>query len=107
MGIPSLKTTISVVNYGDIGKTNDASATISLDKSSYTTQDSPKINILDSGANVDANSINTVQVNVTSTTDKTGIPITLVETGTDTGIFEGHFLFTTGTSSTPSIQIVF
>jgi hypothetical protein len=44
-------------------------------------------------------------VNVTSTTDKTGIPITLVETGPDTDIFEGSFLFTTGTSSTTSIQI--
>jgi hypothetical protein len=105
MAIPSLKTTISVVNYGDVGKTDDASATISLDKSSYTTQDSPKINILDPDANVDANSINTVHVNVTSTTDKTGIPITLVETGPDTGIFEGRFLFTTGTSSITSIQI--
>jgi hypothetical protein len=105
MAIPSLKTTISVVNYGDVGKTDDASATISLDKSSYTTQDSPKINIHDPDANVDANSINTVNVTVTSTTDKTGISITLVETGLDTGIFEGRFLFTTGTSSTTSIQI--
>ena len=95
----------TVVNYAEVGKTNDASATISLDKSSYTTQDSPKVNIIDKDANVDPNSINTVHVNVTSTTDKTGIPITLTETGRNTGIFEGQFSFTPGTSSGTSIQI--
>ena len=105
MAIPGLKTTISVVNYGDVGKTDDASATVSLDKSSYTTQDSPEINLSDPDANVDPNSTNTVHVTVTSTTDKTGIPITLVETGPNTGIFEGSFSFTTGTSSATSIQI--
>jgi hypothetical protein len=103
MAISGLKTT--VVNYGDVGSTNDASATVSLDKSSYTTQDSPEINISDPDANVDPNSANTVHVTVTSTTDKTGIPITLVETGPNTGIFEGSFSFTTGTSSASSIQI--
>ena len=95
----------TVVNYAEVGKTNDASATISLDKSSYTTQDSPKVNIIDKDANVDPNSINTVHVNVTSTTDKTGIPITLTETEPNTGIFEGQFSFTPGTSSGTSIQI--
>ena len=45
------------------------------------------------------------RVTVTSTTDKTGIPITLVETGPNTGSFEGSFSFTTGTSSATSIQI--
>jgi hypothetical protein len=103
MAISGLKTT--VVNYGDVVSTNDASATVSLDKSSYTTQDSPEINLSDPDANVDPNSTNTVHVTVTSTTDKTGIPITLVETGPNTGIFEGSFSFTTGTSSATSIQI--
>lgn len=37
----------TVVNYAEVGKTNVASATISLDKSSYTTQDIPKVNIID------------------------------------------------------------
>ena len=81
----------TVANYAEVGTTNDASATISLDKSSYTTQDSPKVNIIDKDADVDPNSINTVHVNVTSTTDKTGIPITLTETEPNTGIFEGQF----------------
>ena len=40
----------TVVNYAEVGKTNDASATISLDKSSYTTKDSPKVNIIDKDA---------------------------------------------------------
>ncbi|MGA9927533.1 MAG: hypothetical protein WBP96_02930, partial [Nitrososphaeraceae archaeon] len=103
MAISGMKTT--VVNYGDVGGTNDASATVSLDKSSYTTQDRPEINVSDPNANVDPNSTNTVHVTVTSTTDKTGIPITLVETGPNTGSFEGSFSFTTGTSSATSIQI--
>ena len=103
MAISGMKTT--VVNYGDVGGTNDASATVSLDKSSYTTQDRPEINVSDPNANVDPNSTNTVHVTVTSTTDKSGIPITLVETGPNTGIFEGSFSFTTGTSSATSIQI--
>jgi hypothetical protein len=101
--ISGLKTT--VVNYGDVSSTNDASATVSLDKSSYTTQDSPEINISDPVANVDPKSADTVNVTVTSTTDKTGIQITLVETEPNTGIFEGSFSFTTGTSSATSIQV--
>ncbi|MGA9745307.1 MAG: hypothetical protein WBQ16_11875, partial [Nitrososphaeraceae archaeon] len=104
MAISGMKTT--VVNYGDVGGgTNDASATLSLDKTSYTTQDSPEINVSDPNANVDPNSTNTVHVTVTSTTDKTGISITLVETGPNTGNFEGSFSFTTGKSSATSIQI--
>ncbi|MGA9217471.1 MAG: hypothetical protein WBZ50_02410, partial [Nitrososphaeraceae archaeon] len=70
-----------------------------------TTQDSPEINVFDPNANVDPKSTNTVHVNVTSTTDKTGISITLVETEPNTGIFEGSFSFTTGTSSATAIQI--
>ncbi|MEP6575922.1 MAG: hypothetical protein ABJB85_05795 [Nitrososphaerota archaeon] len=97
--------TIAVVTYGNVDDTNDASTTVSLDKSSYTPQDSPKINIFDHGANRDPNGIDTVRVNVTSTTDEKGITITLVETGSNTGIFEGRFSFTTGSSSTASIQI--
>jgi hypothetical protein len=103
MAISGLKTT--VVNYGDVGSTNDVSATVSLDKTSYTTHDSPEINISDPDANVDTNSADTVHVTVTSTTDKTGINVTLVETEPNTGIFEGSFSFTTGTSSATSIQI--
>jgi len=103
LAISGLKTT--VVNYGDVDSTNDASATVSLDKSSYTTQDSPEINISDPDANLDPNSADTVNVTVTSRTDKTGIPITLVETGPRTGKFEGSFSFTTGNSSATSIQI--
>lgn len=101
MAMPSL----AVVNYGDVGNTNNAPVTISLDKPSYTTQDSPKINIYDKNANAVPNSTDTVHVSVTSTIDKTGIPITLVETGPNTGIFEGDFSFTTGISSTTSIQV--
>jgi hypothetical protein len=97
--------TIDVVTYGNVDDTNDASTTVSLDKSSYTPQDSPKINIYDQDANLDPNSTDTVHVTVTSTTDKIGIPFTLVETGPNTGTFEGRFSLTTGTSTTTSIQI--
>jgi hypothetical protein len=101
----SLKTAVAVVNYGDVGNTNESPVTISLDKSSYTTQDTPKINIYDQDSNADPNSINTIRVNVSSTSDNTGIQITLVETGPNTGIYEGGFSLTTGTSSATSIQV--
>ena len=106
IAIQGSKKTIAVVNYGAAGNTNHNSATVSLDKSRYTTQDSPKINVNDHDANVDPKSIDTVHMTVTSSTDKTGIPITLVETEPNSGIFEGQFSFTSGPSSATSIQIV-
>ena len=96
------------VSYGDISNQNNVtSIDISLDKNSYTLEDSPKVTIADGEANVDSNAINTIQTRINSTSDETGIPITLTETGPNTGVFEGVFSFTTQPSSaeTAAIQV--
>jgi hypothetical protein len=56
---------------------------------------------------VGPNAINTIQTRINSTSDEIGIPITLTETGPNTGVFEGVFSFTTQPSSaeTGAIQV--
>jgi len=96
------------VSFGDISnQDNVTSIDISLDKSSYNLEDSPKVTISDGEANVDPNAINTIQTRINSTSDETGIPITLTETGPNTGVFEGVFSFTSQPSSaeTGAIQV--
>ena len=41
-------------------------------------------------------------MNVTSSSDKSGILLTLTETGANTGVFQGAFSFTSGDSSPSS-----
>ena len=60
------------------------------------------ISLNDPEANVDPNEVNTIQVNVSSSSDKAGILITLTETGVNTGVFRGAFSFTSGDSSSPT-----
>jgi hypothetical protein len=89
------------VSFGDISNQNNVTDVIdiSLDQSSYNLEDSPKVTIADGEANVDPNAVNTIQTRINSTSDQTGIPITLTETGPNTGVFEGKFSFTTQPSS--------
>jgi hypothetical protein len=54
---------------------------------------------------VDPNVVNTVTVLVTSTGDPTGIPVTLTETGPNTGVFTGSFELTSGPSATNSLHV--
>ncbi len=82
------------VNYGSISNTENVSATISLDKSSYKSGESPVITVNDGEANVDPNAANTIQITVFSTSDSAGIPLTLTETGPNTGVFQSYiFLY--------------
>ena len=63
-----------------------------LDKTSYEAGDSAQITLQDSGANVDLNSVNTVQVFVGSESDYPyGQFITLTETDKNSGVFTGTF----------------
>jgi hypothetical protein len=87
------------VNYGNVGNTNNVSSTLTLDKTSYNIGENPLITVNDTEANVDPDQVNTIVVTVNSTSDKTGIPRVLTETGKDTGIFQGSFSFTSGDSS--------
>ncbi len=90
------------INYGNVNNVDNVSASISLDKPSYNPGDSPVISLNDPEANVDPNEVNTIQVNVSSSSDKAGILITLTETGVNTGVFRGAFSFTSGDSSSPT-----
>ncbi len=97
------------VSFGDISNQNNVTDVIdiSLDQDSYNLGDSPIVTIADGEANVDPNAVNTIQTRINSTSDETGIPITLTETGPNTGVFEGIFSFTTQPSSaeTGAIQV--
>ena len=71
--------------------------TVNFDVSLYTTGDVAVITVNDPAANTNPTSLDTVTVTVTSTTDPTGILVTLTETGVNTGIFKNTILvFTTG-----------
>jgi hypothetical protein len=87
------------VNYGAVSNTENVSATISLDKSSYKSGESPVVTVNDGEANVDPNAVNTIQITVFSTSDSAGIPLVLTETGPNTGVFQGAFSFTNDASS--------
>jgi len=68
-----------------------------FDVSTYTMGDTAVITVSDPAANTNPAAIDTVTVTITSTTDPTGIPVTLTETGVNTGIFKNTILvFTTG-----------
>ena len=88
------------VNFGDISNQDNVTAIdISLDKNSYNLEDSPKVTIADGEANVDPNALNTIQIVVSSSSDSTGIVLTLTETGPNTVFSKGIFSFTSADSS--------
>lgn len=77
-----------------------------LDQASYQGLTTPAlITVWDMAADTPAGVLNTVQVQVTSTSDQTGITLTLVETGLATATFTGALNFTQGASRADAIQI--
>jgi hypothetical protein len=72
---------------------------VSLDKSNYVnTSAIATVTLQDDGLNVDPAVPDVAIVRVTSASDATGIFLVLAETGPDTGIFEGKFGFTAGST---------
>ncbi|HSB57347.1 MAG TPA: sialidase family protein, partial [Nitrosopumilaceae archaeon] len=71
---------------------------INFDNSEYKLSNSANVSVTDIGSNLDSNSVDSISVNMTSTSDTLGINIIFSETGTNTGIFEGQCNFTTGLS---------
>jgi len=80
---------------------------ISLDKANYVNITAiARVTLQDDGLNTDPGIPDLAVVRVTSTTDPAGFFMVLVETGGDTGIFQGIFGFTNGASdglSTPPV----
>ncbi|HYN74363.1 MAG TPA: M6 family metalloprotease domain-containing protein [Candidatus Methanoperedens sp.] len=72
---------------------------VSLDKSNYVnTTAIATITLQDDGLNIDNTVADIAIVRVTSASDTTGIFLVLTETGPNTGIFEGKFGFTQGST---------
>ena len=57
----------------------------------YPVQNEIPITVTDVDANIDDNLVDTVSVKLISATDPNGLQLTLIETGTGTGIFQGSF----------------
>ena len=64
----------------------------SFDKTSYRPGDTAEVTVNDSRANLDPNTINTVQITVGQTKDDPGTTLTLTETTADSGQFKGTFV---------------
>ena len=76
---------------------------ISFDKSSYAIGDTVNVSVTDPDENKDPVAIDTVQVNVWSSTDIDGMTLTLQETGLSSGTFTGKF--TLGGRSHGTLQV--
>ncbi len=74
--------------------------TIDLNKTIYNTSEAAKVTVKDKDENTDSTSIEIINnVNVNSSTDLTGITLSLTETTISSGEFEGTFDFTTTEAS--------
>ena len=78
---------------------------ISLDKDSYKPNETAVITINDPDENRNPDIPDQFEVKVVSTTDPTGIKVTVRETGDRTGVFKADVILTTGLSSGNRLQV--
>jgi hypothetical protein len=78
---------------------------ISLDKDSYKPNETVVITINDPDENRNPDIPDQFEVKVVSTTDPTGIKVTVRETGDRTGVFKAEVILTTGLSSGNRLQV--
>jgi hypothetical protein len=78
---------------------------ISLDKDSYKPGETVVITINDPDENRNPDIPDQFEVKVVSTTDPTGIKVTVRETGDRTGVFKAEVILTTGLSSGNRLQV--
>ncbi len=76
-----------------------SSLDIIFNQSQYTLLETATISVTEPSSNTNSGVAETIDVLVTSTTDSTGIILTLTETGVDTGTFNGDMTFDTVASS--------
>lgn len=81
-----------------------ASVDVVFDSNQYKLSSTATITVTDASSNLSPGTSETINVNVASTTNPAGILLVLSETGLDTGIFTGTLTFTTGTSSSGTLQ---
>ena len=84
----------------------DDGITIKWDKSHYLPDDIGTVQVIDKEMNLDDKKIDSFEMHVHSDTDHAGIQLTMTETDTDSGIFEGTVFFTTTEESSGSRLLV-
>ncbi|GEM_PF-2824896 len=78
--------------------------TMQFDKVQYAMTDEAFITVTDYDANRDSNVIDRIGVYISSDSDAKGMMIGLLESDTNSGIFEGRLIFTSGSSGSLSIN---
>jgi len=103
-------------NITQFGSIVTHTATLTASKSTYPQNGDGWVRVVDADRNIDPTVIDTIPADSTpatktwgyfymySTSDPDGISLTLTETGPDTGIFEGNFTLTTGSSSGSTLK---
>lgn len=98
------------------GATSVAIPSVAFDRTQYFAASAThpngvaKITAVNMAANTDAGSLQTIIINASSTSDTTGVSLTLTETGNNTGIFTSaatgaHLNFTLGASAANQLQV--
>jgi hypothetical protein len=80
-------------------------AEIYFDKTTYGLNDVVRFEIHTNDDNVDVNTAQSIQASVKSTTDPTGLTITLVESGANTGIFSATISLTNQASTGTKLKV--
>jgi hypothetical protein len=78
--------------------------TMQFDKVQYTMTDEAFLSVTDYDANRDSNAIDRIGVYISSDSDAKGMMIGLSESDTNSGIFEGRLIFTSGSSGSAAIN---
>jgi len=78
---------------------------VQWDKDSHSVPGTAIVTISDPDLNQDPDSIEMFQINVNSDSDPNGISLTVVESGLDTGIFEGVLELSTGDSGEYNLKV--
>ncbi len=78
---------------------------IQMDRHNYQSSATVNIKVVDTGLNVDPLAPDTVDINMTSTTETTPEVVTLTETGNATSVFAGSIQLVLGASGVPDGQL--
>lgn len=87
-----IRVTVTIVpgfELSDLASIVSTVGSISLDRSEYSAGDVVRVNVIDRDENRDPDAIDTVKARIWSNSDISGIELTLRETETSSGIFEG------------------
>lgn len=87
------------VGYNDLVFEFPQNRNIRFSSGELTIDASNTVSVVEPYANTNGNEIDTIDVTITSSSDPSGINVRFLETGLDTGMFEGSFTIAAGSSS--------